>query len=315
MNSNYRILELFTLFFQGKKINIPDVLSHYHISKRTLQRDFSTINQVLETHNQEKKIIYCSSSDSYQLESTDSFTIEELLIICKILLASRALVKDELSRIINHLLEDLSLESRKFVLQFLSNELLDYYPLKHQESLIQSVHNFSQYISNQTVITFYYRKNRGQQVKNTGLPVSLYFSEYYFYVLIYHNEHENYRIYRLDRFENISKLTKKIKIPYKNRLLDSDLRKKLYFMYAGKETTFTFRFWGIPEAALDKLPESKIIKTFDDNSALIQATAYDTGVMMWLLSQGKNVQVLSPTSFVKKITNEINQMMKRYDVT
>ena len=83
-------------------------------------------------------------------------------------------------------------------------------------------------------------------------------------------------------------------------------------MYAGKEITFTFRFWGIIEAALDKLPTSKVIKEFDDTSVLIEATAYDTGVIMWLLSQGANVQVTSPPSFVEKIQTEIEKMQKRY---
>lgn len=45
---------------------------------------------------------------------------------------------------------------------------------------------------------------------------------------------------------------------------------------------------------------------------IIEATAYDTGVIMWLLSQGANVQVLSPPSFVKKIRSEIAEMQKRY---
>ncbi|MHC5957086.1 WCX domain-containing protein [Enterococcus gallinarum] len=83
-------------------------------------------------------------------------------------------------------------------------------------------------------------------------------------------------------------------------------------MYAGKEVTFTFRFWGIIEAALDKLPNGKVIKRYEDDSVIIEATAYDTGVIMWLLSQGKNVQVLSPLYFVEKIKLEIESMQKRY---
>lgn len=51
---------------------------------------------------------------------------------------------------------------------------------------------------------------------------------------------------------------------------------------------------------------------FEDESVVIEATAYDTGVIMWLLSQGKNVQVLSPPSFVEKIKQEIGTMQKRY---
>ena len=312
MNSNQRILEIYFRLFQGEKLRLEQLAEQYHVSKRTLQRDLAAISEASSTADIGQAITYHSKEGWYILDTLDRFTPQEILIIGKILLESRALTKNELTAILNHLLLELSSDPRQQVKLAMANELLGYYPLKHQENLLQLVWDFSRYISEQRTLAFDYRKNSGAFVKGCGLPVSLYFSEYYFYVLLFNPTYQSYVTYRLDRFGSIIETAETIRIPYKDRLKDSELRKKMYFMYAGKEVTFTFRFWGIAEAALDKLPESKIIRTHTDSSVTIEATAYDTGVIMWLLSQGSNVHVLSPPSFVEKIKVEIQQMNQRY---
>ncbi|MBO1307904.1 WYL domain-containing protein [Enterococcus sp. 669A] len=312
MNSNQRILETFLTLYQGQSLSITETSERYDVAPRTTQRDFAAISEALDAHDVALSLEYDPVQQRYKMQNADELSPQEVLLIGKILLESRALTKVELEKTMNHLLQELSPESSKHIKTLMANELLNYYPLKHQEDLLQLIWDFSRYIVEKTVIAFYYRKNRGEVVLRKGLPVSLFFSEYYFYVLLYNPKYENYLIYRLDRFGEIAETSDRIKIPYKDRLEDGELRKKIHFMYAGKEVTFTFRFWGIVEAALDKLPNSKVIKEFDDASVIIEATAYDTGVIMWLLSQGKNVQVLSPPSFVDKVRDEIEDMLKRY---
>lgn len=313
MNSNQRILEIFFLLYQGEKIYIDELVLRYQVSKRTIQRDLSSIKDAIDnTISNELTLIYNANHRYYSIKKMNQLAMEEVLTISKVLLESRAMTKNELEKVINHLLDELSFDSSKIIRKLLANELICYYPLKHQEKLLKRISNFTHYITKQIVLNFDYQKNRGEIVTREGLPVSLFFSEYYFYVLLYNPTYQKYLYYRLDRFIKIKETNKKIKIPYKDRLEDSQLRKKTHFMYAGKEITFTFRFWGIIEAALDKLPTSKVIKDFDDTSVLIEATAYDTGVIMWLLSQGANVQVTSPPSFVEKIQTEIEKMQKRY---
>ncbi|MFV0559274.1 MAG: helix-turn-helix transcriptional regulator [Enterococcus sp.] len=312
MNSNQRILNTFFALYQNKSVSADKLSEHYDISLRTTQRDLATIREEIIDHQLPFKLTYDSFQHTFSLENKDQLREEEVLILCKVLLESRSLAKNELELVITHLLSTLSTSSRQRTKNLFSNELLDYYPLQHHVNLLDKIAFFSHYISNRITIHFHYKKNQGEQVERLGLPVSLYFSEYYFYVLLFNPKYNNYLIYRLDRFLDIHETKEKITIPYKNRLQESDLRKKLFLMYAGKETTFTFRFWGITEAALDKLPQSKVIKTFEDGSTVIEAIAQDKGVQFWLLSQGSNVQVLSPPSFVEKIKQEIDAMQKRY---
>lgn len=312
MNSNQRIMNIFLSLYQGESLSIKESSVKYETSIRTIQRDLATISNALHVNSLKLQLIISPISGDYSLKRLDHISPQELLVLGKILLESRALTKNEIEKIINNILDELSEESSKIIKQSLANELLSYYPLKHQENLLRLVWDFSTYITEQTVLTFTYQKNRGEVVQRKGLPVSLFFSEYYFYVILYNPTYKSYLNYRLDRFLDIQSTSEKIKIDYKDRLEDSVLRKKIHYMYGGKEVTFTFRFWGIIEAALDKLPDSKVIKEHDDNSVVIEATAFDTGVIMWLLSQGSNVQVLSPPSFVGKVKKEVEDMQKRY---
>lgn len=45
---------------------------------------------------------------------------------------------------------------------------------------------------------------------------------------------------------------------------------------------------------------------------MIEAETIDQGAMMWLLSQGKRVKVLSPDNFKAKIKQELKEMLQNY---
>lgn len=312
MPSNERILEIFTSMLTGDRFTKIDLENYYNVNTRTIQRDLAIIKNIIDSTDANLELVYNSPSKTYHLTNSNAINPKEVLAITKILLESRALNSKEMSKIINHLLNTLALENSKEIKQIIANELSLFQPLSHQKDLVDYLWTFSSYISKQTVISFNYQKSSGEQVLRKALPVSLFFSEYYFYILCYNPKYKNYLSYRLDRFLCIESTTEKIKIPYKDRLQDGELRKKIHFMYAGAEVTFTFQFWGIIEAALDKLPNSKVIKYLEDHSVIIKAIAYDTGVIMWLLSQGSKVKVLSPSSFVEKMKKEIMVMNKHY---
>lgn len=318
MKSNQRILTTFARLYAGQRLTLAGLLEEYRIgdvhtlTDRTLRRDFQNIQEVFAEQSLPLQLVH--TGQDYFLQTTNQIAPKEILALGKILLASRAFDHETLQTLLDHLTEKLAPDQQQKIERLLANERLLYRPAAHNDELLELIETFSYLITEQTVIEFDYQKNRGQLVTRKALPVALYFSEYYFYAICYNPKYESYLNYRLDRFIQITPTAEKIKIDHKNRLEEGELRKKLHFMYRGKEVTFTFRFWGIVEAALDRLPASKVIKKYDDQSVTIEATAYDTGVMMWLLSQGSNVQVLSPPSFVTKVKTEIEKMNSRYQV-
>lgn len=199
------------------------------------------------------------------------------------------------------------------IMKSIKNELTFYHPLSHNQNLLLKIKNMTHYISDKKLVNIDYQKNNTSIIHRLVLPVSIFFSEYYFYVICYEPDKERYINLRLDRFIDIKKTNKDFTIPYKDRLEEKELREKMLFMYAGTKKTFTFKYSGVVEAALDKFPNSKVISTYDDSSVLIEATAYDTGTIMWLLSQGSRVKVLSPPSLIRDIKKEILKMNNIYN--
>ncbi|MDR2833355.1 MAG: WYL domain-containing protein, partial [Streptococcaceae bacterium] len=61
------------------------------------------------------------------------------------------------------------------------------------------------------------------------------------------------------------------------------------------------------------MPSALVIEE-NEEYVVIEAIAYSQGVKMWLLSQGKMVQVLSPDWFVEEMKEEIRQMGLFYDL-
>lgn len=83
-------------------------------------------------------------------------------------------------------------------------------------------------------------------------------------------------------------------------------------MYAGKLMRIRLKFYGKnPEAILDRLPTAKIMKQ-DDTGIIIDAEVYGKGIIMWLLSQGSNVEVLKPESLRLEMKEILLQMLERY---
>ena len=108
MTSNQRILEIFILLYQGTPLCLADLALTYKVSKRTIQRDFAYIRDTLAT---EQHFLYLRHNDqthTYQLENTKGLKPQEVIAISKNhFFDSRALKKDELERVINHLQRNL----------------------------------------------------------------------------------------------------------------------------------------------------------------------------------------------------------------
>ena len=66
------------------------------------------------------------------------------------------------------------------------------------------------------------------------------------------------------------------------------------------------------EAVFDRLPTTELLSE-DENGSIFEAELYGRGIMMWLLSQGRNIEVLGPEAFREKMKEEIRAMLGRYE--
>lgn len=161
----------------------------------------------------------------------------------------------------------------------------------------------------------YYRMDR-QWVTHRLRPISVMFTDYYFYLIAFVTEGEAGKPYyfRIDRIKEITEHRKKYKAEDITDFDEGLLRKRSLFMWPGKLRTIRFEFSGPSvQAVLDKLPTAKIIERLGNNKYLIEAETYGDGIKMWLLSQGSWVKVVAPDEFVAEIKKEIELLSKLYN--
>ena len=124
------------------------------------------------------------------------------------------------------------------------------------------------------------------------------FSEYYFYLIAYIEDREEYpAIFRIDRITEIKDINKKFKINYLEKFKDGEFRKYIQFMHSGPLTKIKFRYKGYLEYVLDRFPTAEVLAEEVVGERNSRYTVYTVlievygsfGAEMWLRSQGDYV--------------------------
>lgn len=295
----FRALEIYDRLRKGEKLLKEKLANEYGVSLKTIQRDIVELRHYLyEKKNEigEFEIKVENKCYVYKAvaESDTTLTQQEILAVCKILLESRALTKNEMIPLIKKFQKQLSYESKREVDDLILDELHHYIELQHGKDLLESLWKLSIAIREKKLITFDYTRMDKRKTKKEVKPAAIMFSEYYFYLISYglNVEEDMPLVFRVDRMSNIKYGDERFYIPYKDRFEDGEFRKRIQFMYSGKLKKFTFEFSGPSlEAVLDRLPTAKVIKT-QGKVHTITAECYGDGIKMWLNSQGDNVKII-----------------------
>jgi len=235
------------------------------------------------------------------------FTNDEVLAICKILLDSRAFRKDDMTIILDKLMDCcVPTKNQKLVKELVSNEIYHYVSPRHNKHFINNLWDIGQAIKNCQVMEITYKRLKEKKtVKRRIHPLGIMFSEYYFYLTAFIDEEETRNdfdvindsfptIYRIDRITKFITLDEKFKVPYSSRFEEGEFRKRVQFMYGGKLQRVKFQYVGPDiDAVLDRLPTAVVSKE-NDEGFTVRAEVFGNGIEMWLRSQGdliRNVEM------------------------
>jgi predicted DNA-binding transcriptional regulator YafY len=250
-------------------------------------------------------VIYDRAEKGYRLEQIYQLKLTngEILAICKILLDSRALLKDEMTDMLDKLISCCVPEkNRKLVKDLISNEEYHYVEPRHKTSFLDKMWEIGQAIHDCKYIEIMYKRTKDKEVVKRKLkPVAIMFSEYYFYLTAFIDD-ENVRedfdiindsfptIYRIDRIKSLCVLDERFYIPYSSRFEEGEFRKRIQFMYGGKLQKVKFKYLGNDvDAILDRLPTAKILNE-DEGVYTISAEVFGKGIDMWVRSQGEAIK-------------------------
>lgn len=306
-----RILSLYTQLINGHLINKSQAAVEFGVDERSIQRDIEDIRNFLEVNNDcngFNTVIYDRNQKGYRLEHIYKIklTNSEILALCKILLDSRSLTKEEMTDILDKLISCcVPKDNQKLVNELISNEAFHYVEPRHKTRFIDTMWDIGQAIKNcQWIEVDYFRLKDKSVVKRKLKPVAIMFSEYYFYMAAFIDDEDIRKdfdaindsfptIYRLDRIKSCKVLDEKFHIPYSSRFEEGEFRKRIQFMYGGKLQKIRFEYSGLDiDAILDRLPTAQIISE-ENGIYTVIAEVFGKGIDMWLRSQGDTISMIS----------------------
>lgn len=303
---NQRILDIYLRLLNCREVNRKKLAMEYQVSERSIHRDISDLRNFLRETNAAAEIEYDDKTNSYVIVNEDNqkLTNSEILAVCKILLDSRAFLKTEMTDIINKLIKQcVPKESYLKVAKLIDNEKYHYMELQHKKSYMKSLWELGEAVQKQLKIEVDYIRMDKSVVKRTILPVGIMFSEYYFYLLAHIDgiDKEKYfenkddvfpTIYRIDRINGFKVLEDHFPVPYRDRFEEGEFRKRVQFMTGGRLRKIKFKYYGNSlEAVLDKIPTAQVIDEIE-KGYLISAEVFGNGIDKWILSQGKDVELI-----------------------
>lgn len=327
-----RILDIYTRLCAGEAIQKKAEAHRFDVDLRSIQRDIDDIRAYLSNKavltGDDRRIIYDRKQNGFVLAgySSPAMSNSEVLAVSKILLDSRAFSKEEMSSILDKLVAGcVPYKNMKLVAGLLANEKFHYVELTHPSSVQERLWELGGSVSRRCLLEITYQRQDASQppVERIVAPVGLQFSEYYFYLHAYilhpddagtlRPQYDYPAVFRVDRILSYRERTGKFAFPYANRFQEGEFRKRAQFMYAGALQHICFLYTGSNvDAILDRLPTA-VLKAREHNGWVVEAEVYGSGILMWLLSQGAAIEVLSPLELRQEMKEKLQQMLEKYN--
>ncbi len=306
-----RVLGMYTDFVNGRLVNKTKMAQRYGVDERSIQRDIDDIRNFLELDAENtgyiNTVTYDRAEKGYRLDQIYKMKLSnsEVLALCKILLDSRAFMKDEMTDMLERLISCcVPLSNQKLVKDLVNNEAFHYVEPQHKTRFLDTMWNIGEAIRDCHYIEIEYGRMKDKRIVTRKVkPVAIMFSEYYFYFTAFIDDEEVRKdfdvindsfptIYRIDRIKKLKVLDERFHIPYSSRFEEGEFRKRIQFMYGGKLQKVKFKYFGESiEAVLDRLPTAKVLDEAD-GVYTVSAEVFGKGIDMWLRSQGELVEVM-----------------------
>lgn len=330
LNSNQRITKILLQMIEGDAIVLGEAAERYGVSERTIQRDMSVIKNNL-LYSEHFKFQHNTETEEYYLDIQGTVPFADILAIMKVLIGTRVFSKDTLDNISNDLQLAVGSLEQEEVRKTMTTIRSSYESVTTNDSLLELILKFNDWVDDQTTINFLY-KNGGVKAKpikmQTGVPLSLYFADHYFYVVMYmvragqKDADGRAFVYRLDRFIGKPEplIKRKIQVPREKWEDEDSIRAKSYKMSSGEIVNYTFIYYENPQIALDQLPNSKAKRDVNgdfykdkDGGTTIEGYLSYNGAKMWAISQGSKVRVKAPGKLAIDVKNDLQKALDFYD--
>ena len=297
-----RLLSIYARLLNGRVLKKTDLAQEFGVTARSIQRDLESLRSFLSNEMLPQDVVYDRAAGGYRLTDAKPACLSnsEILAVCKILLESRSMRRDEMLPILDKLVSCcVPEENKRAVQQMIGSEKLHYIEPHHGKPILRGLWELGQAIRNQQVIEIgYERMKEPKLVQRRVQPVGIMFSEYYFYLTAFLEDKTDFdnpddlfpTIYRIDRIRAFCPTGEHFTPAYAKRFQEGEFRKRVQFMYGGKLQKIRFKYTGPSiESVLDRLPTAEILSQ-DDSGWLVSAEVFGKGIEMWIKSQGEYIE-------------------------
>ncbi len=318
-SKQYRILELFFRALRGENISVSKFAQEYNVSTKSVSRSINVLKNFLADNRElfgNAELQYSYHDKCYHLYMDEFLNSKELFALVEVMIGARAFSAEELLALVAKLKHFTTPKDSEKLCELIRKELYHYPEVRHDcKSVQDSLWQLINCINEKKEISVDYYKMDRSFVTHRLYPLSVMFTDYYFYLIAVKTEGDlNKPLYfRVDRIKHITEHRKRKGSSFPD-FDEGLLRKRSLFMWPGKLRTIRFEFSGPSvQSVLDKLPTAKIIERMGNNKYLIEAETYGDGIKMWLLSQGSWVKVISPFELAEDIKKEIEKISGYYN--
>lgn len=315
-----RVLEIFYRLMRGELLTNRAIAESYGVSSRTVSRDIGRIQNFLSNHRelmQNAEVVYSHKDKAYVLKSDEFLRNAELFAVIKVILGARCFSKEDMLSIIGKLKKFTTTTDRTALESIIRKEIYHYREVRSDcGSVIDNLWRLIQCIESRNFISVRYIKMDRSEVVRKLRPSAIMFSEYYFYLIAFDADDDKgkAKYFRIDRIRSITEHRERFNSDREHNFDEGEFREKNQFMFPGDIVNITFEFSGLSvQAILDRLPTAKVIEQGSGKSVITADVNYGRGIIMYLLSQGSWVRVLSPQPLVDDMKNEIRLMCEKYD--
>lgn len=323
MSTQKRVIEIFTKLLNHETVSTKGIAESYQVSLRTAQRDIQAVKEAIETIYRDQNVLQKSRGNQYTLNAPFRLQGKELYALLKILLDSRGLNEKEADALVGKILSLAPAADAKILKRGIQNEWVYKAGIQDQSDRIDRLWELEKLIQQEATLklTYVSHELRETPAEEEMLfrPVSLFFDNFYFFLVGLSPGQASYVTLRVDWITKIVPAEEKIAIPRAKRYEHGLERPKTAYGYLGRKTRLRFEYYGYVGYVKDRFPSCKVIeKNAKPNdfpfavSLLEIEVEYSWGVKLWLLSQGSIIRVIAPRVIAEDIRDTLKLAYERY---
>lgn len=318
-------IEVFFQLLESQGLQNRELADKLGIEVRSAQRSVKRIKEAFEQSLILNKYFeFKKTGYKYSVNQRFLLNEEQILLLSKVLIASRVLNVKESSELIDKMISMVDFDKRGIISSAIASESITKTHIDDDSARQHKLWRLEQYISNKEKISFEYTDYEAKEKAETRLvellPVHTFFDNYYLFLIGFERGSNSYKTFRLDWMKNIEKINVKIRYEYSSRPnFGKDVQHNAYG-YQGKKTRIRFEYYGYIGYIKDRFPSCKVIKPlkrknrfpFSVNLLEIDVN-YSDGVKLWLLGETTILKVVEPKYIADDIKNTLYQTYKLYE--